>query len=97
MVVGGFATPMVHGLLWGHWQHMEETTKIVLHCAKLVNFCYQSSYLMVVGEKVTYQAKTRYATIPFNLNLDLQTNIREFLWSLFVRTRNELPKTCSDK
>jgi hypothetical protein len=25
---------------------------------------------MVDGEKVTYQAKTRYGTVSFNLNLD---------------------------
>ena len=42
---------------------MEETIEIVLHCAKLVNFCYQSSYLMVDGERVTYQAKTRYGNL----------------------------------
>ena len=42
---------------------MEETIEIVLHCAKLVNFCYQSNYLMVDGERVTYRAKTRYGNL----------------------------------
>ena len=63
MVIGGFATPMVHGLLQGDWQPVEETTEIVLHCAKLVTFCYQSSYLMVDGERVIYQAKTRQGNL----------------------------------
>jgi hypothetical protein len=70
MVIGGFATPMLCGLLEGCWQLVEETIKILLHCVKLVNFCYQSSYLMVDGGKVTYLAKTKYGAICLNLNLD---------------------------
>lgn len=60
MATGGFATRMVLGLLWQHWRPVEETTLIVLHYTKLVNFCCQNNYLMVGGEKVTYHAKTRY-------------------------------------
>jgi hypothetical protein len=49
---------------------------------------------MVAGEKVTYQAKTRYETDHFNLNLDSRAaTIIEFLWSLIVRTENALSKT----
>ncbi|KAB1212033.1 Lupeol synthase [Morella rubra] len=68
-VIGGFAIPMVHGLELRDLQPVEETVAIVLHCAELVNFCYQNNYPMEDGGRVTYQAGKSYGQFCFKLNV----------------------------